>query len=532
MITRLERHFGDRVVRCFHPRPADINSLWREAAARHPEKEAIVSEAGRLTWRQLEEQALRAAAGLRALGVGKGDRVAALLGNHADFVVAFFATQALGAVFVPIGIREQRPGIGYILAHSGACVLISDAGLQDRWPDPADVPSLRHRLLSGGPASQPGAFEALQSHAPLGNCETVHEEAVAVVMYTSGTTGLPKGAMLSHFNIVHSVLHFRQALGLDEKVRGLVAVPLSHVTGLVGLMMVSLGLGGTLIIASTFRAADFLGLAARERMSFTILVPAMIGLCLLEDDFSEHDLSAWQSCGYGGAPMPPATIDRLAQQLPALRLSNCYGATETASPATVMPAELTREHLDSVGLALPCAEVAVMDEDGREVPAGQIGELWLKGPMVVQGYWNNAEATAASLTAGYWHSGDLGRVDAGGFVQVLDRRKDMINRGGYKIFSVEVENTLCRHPDVLEAAAVARPCPVLGERVHVFIHPREGRAVDIEALKAFCAERLADYKVPETFTVSVEPLPRNANGKLLKRELRERLAQQAAAARS
>ena len=524
MSTRLERHFGDRVVRCFHPRPADLNALWREAAARNTAKEAVVSEAGRHTWGELEEQALRAASGLRALGVGKGDRVAALLGNHASFVVAFFATQALGAVFVPIGIREQRPGIAYILAHSGACVLVSDAELRDRWPDAGDVPALRHRLLSGVPPSHAGAFEALQSHAPLPRCEAVSEEAVAVVMYTSGTTGLPKGAMLSHFNVIHSVLHYQAVLGLDEEVRGLVAVPLSHVTGLVGLMMVALGLGGTLIIASNFRAPDFLRLAARERMTFTILVPAMIGLCLLQDDFTDHDLSAWQVCGYGGAPMPPATIDRLARQLPSLRLSNCYGATETASPATIMPARLTREHLDSVGLPLPCAEVVVMDEHAHELPSGEVGELWLKGPMVVQGYWNDPQATAANLTAGYWHSGDLGRVDAGGFVHVLDRRKDMINRGGYKVFSVEVENTLCRHPDVLEAAAVARPCPVLGERVHVFIHPREGRAIDVEDLKAFCAERLADYKVPETFTVSAEPLPRNANGKLLKRELREWIA--------
>lgn len=194
-----------------------------------------------------------------------------------------------------------------------------------------------------------------------------------------------------------------------------------------------------------------------------------------------------------------------------------------------MPAELTRDHLDSVGLPLPCAEVAVMDDEGREVPRGEIGELWLKGPMVVKGYWNNPQATAENIIGGHWRSGDVGRMDEQGFVYVMDRRKDMLNRGGYKIFSVEVENTLCQHADVLEAAVVAKPCPVLGERVHVFVHPREGRQIDTTALRAFCAERLSDYKVPESFTVSASPLPRNANGKLLKRDMREQLLRELAA---
>lgn len=527
--TRLESHFGDRVVRCFHPRPADLNAMWRPHARRHPTKEAVVSGDERLNWGQLEDQALRAANGLRALGVGKGDRVALLMGNHSQFIVAFFAAQALGAVIVPLSTRDQTPGLTYILAHSGAKVLISDPDLQERWPLPADVPELRHRLLAGVPATHPQAFAALQSHAPLPELEPVVEEDLALIMYTSGTTGFPKGAMLTHLNVVHSVMHYQQALGLDENVRGAVVVPLSHVTGLVAIMLVALGLGGTLIVAAAFKAPDFLRLAARERMSYTILVPAMISLCLLQDDFAQHDLSAWTACGYGGAPMPPATIDRLGQQLPGLCLSNCYGATETTSPTTVMPAALTRDHLDSVGLPLPCAEVAVMDDEGRELPRGEIGELWLKGPMVVKGYWNNPQATAENIIGGHWRSGDVGRMDEHGFVYVMDRRKDMLNRGGYKIFSVEVENTLCQHADVLEAAVVAKPCPVLGERVHVFVHPREGRQIDTAALRAFCAERLSDYKVPESFTVSAAPLPRNANGKLLKRDMREQLLRELAA---
>ena len=520
---RLEQHFGQRVMRCFADRPSDINTMWRAATSSRPNAEALVCGAQKWTWTQFDEQVMRVAQGLRAVGVKPGDRVALLLSNSSEFVIATYATLALGAVVVPLSVRDQKPGITYILNNSGSCVIFHDAGLEGLLPSDQEAPALRHRVVVGGAVDGNDAFEALLKHPPLAECASVSEEDLAMIVYTSGTTGFPKGAMLTHLNVVHSILHYAKSLGLDHHVRCGVVVPLSHVTGLVALMAVAIGLGGTLIVVPHFKAAEFLPLAAAERMTFTIMVPAMYKLCLLQDDFRQHDLSAWQVGGYGGAPMAPETIDRLSHWLPALRLSNCYGATETTSPVTVMPAELTRDHLDSVGLALPCAEVAVMDEQGCEVPVGEIGELWLKGPMVVEGYWNNEEATQDNFIGGYWRSGDVGRVDAQGFVYVLDRRKDMLNRGGYKIFSVEVENTLCEHPDVLEAAVVAKPCPVLGERVHVFVAAREGRTLDAEALQRFCSERLADYKVPESFTLRQAPLPRNANGKLLKRVLRDEL---------
>jgi O-succinylbenzoic acid--CoA ligase len=216
--------------------------------------------------------------------------------------------------------------------------------------------------------------------------------------------------------------------------------------------------------------------------------------------------------------MAPATIARFAERLPGLKLMNAYGATETTSPVTLMPPSETAARPDSVGCALPCADILVMDDRGREVGAGEAGELWLGGPMVVPGYWNDPAATAESFVGGYWRSGDIGSKDADGFVRVFDRRKDMINRGGYKIYSVEVENALMGFPGVVEAAVVAEPCPVLGERVHAFVVV--GAGVQPADLQRHCAGLLADYKVPETFTLSDTPLPRNANGKLLKRNLR------------
>jgi O-succinylbenzoic acid--CoA ligase len=262
---------------------------------------------------------------------------------------------------------------------------------------------------------------------------------------------------------------------------------------------------------------------AAERVTHTLMVPAMYTLCLMDPAFDGEKLARWRIGGYGGAPMPVSAIDALADRLPGLTLVNAYGATETTSPTTMMPPGLTRDHADTVGVPLPCADVRVMDDDGRELPAGETGELWIAGPMVVPGYWDNPEATQAAFTGGYWHSGDLGSVDADGFVRLFDRKKDMLNRGGFKIYSVEVENTLMALPGVVEAAIVGRPCPVLGERVHAFIHA-PGVAHDDEAVRAHCRAQLTDYKVPETITWADAPLPRNAGGKLLKRALRDQLA--------
>ena len=349
-----------------------------------------------------------------------------------------------------------------------------------------------------------------------------------MILYTSGTTGHPKGATLTHANIVHSVLHYQACLKLviagqdSPGERAVLAVPASHVTGLVAIIATMLQVGGAIIVVPAFKAETFIALLADERISHSMMVPAMYNLCLLHPRFASAQLDAWRIGGYGGAPMPVATIDALNTRLPGLTLVNAYGATETTSPVTMMPLGRTRDHADTVGVALPAADIRVMGDDGVEVAPGETGELWIGGPMVVPGYWANPEASAASFTAGHWHSGDLGSVDADGYVRVFDRKKDMLNRGGYKIFSVEVENVLMAWPGMVEVAIVGRPCPVLGERVHAFVHVAGGTPDDA-ALRAFCAARLADYKVPETVTWRTEPLPRNANGKLMKRLLRAEL---------
>ncbi len=517
---RHEALAGDRLVKCFAERPSSFHALFARAIAERGDHDAVACDGRRWSYREADAEVARIASGLALLGLARGDRTAMLIGNRPEFVFVLFALQRLGAIAVPIGVREQRPGLAFILNQCGASTIVFDAGLADRVPGAAEVPSLRSRIAVGAAAGA-HTLEELRAagDAPAAPVADVREQDTAVILYTSGTTGQPKGAMLTHLNIAHSVLHYATCMRLGPDDRSALAVPASHVTGLIATIASMAHVGGAVVIVPEFKAADFIRVVEEERITHTLMVPAMYNLCLLAPDFGTRDLARWRVGGYGGAPMPIATIDALARRLPNLALVNAYGATETTSPTTMMPAGLTRDHADTVGVALPCAEVLVMDDDGREVATGEVGELWIGGPMVVPGYWDNPEATAASFTAGFWHSGDLGSVDGTGFVRIVDRKKDMLNRGGFKIYSVEVENALMAYPGVLEAAIVARPCPVLGERVHAVLHA-PGVAHDDESVRAHCRRLLADYKVPETLTWSDAPLPRNANGKILKRLLR------------
>src|SRR6266851_2207577 len=401
------------------------------------------------------------------------------------------------------------------VAQQSACVA---AGLRKMGLRSGDRAELMHRVsVDDGSASQfAGLLDSEASPQPA----SVGEEETAMILYTSGTTGRPKGAMLAHCNVVHSSMIFVSCLQLTAADRSIAAVPLAHVTGVVANIMTMVRCAGALIIMAEFKAAEYLKVASRERVTYTVMVPAMYNLCLLQPDFDSYDLSNWRIGGFGGAPMPVATIEKLNAEIPGLQLMNCYGSTETTSPSTIMPGELTAGHIDSVGLPCPGAHIMVMDAQGRELPRGEIGEIWIHSGSVVKGYWNNPAATAENFTGGFWHSGDLGSIDAKNFVRVFDRQKDMINRGGLKIYSAEVESVLAGHPDVVESAIIAKPCPVLGERVHAVIVTRDS-GVSAEALRAWCAERLSDYKVPETIDLTAEPLPRNANGKVMKRQLRE-----------
>ncbi|MGE0699380.1 MAG: class I adenylate-forming enzyme family protein [Hyphomicrobiaceae bacterium] len=518
---RMERHYGSRLLRCFAERPESVSAMLADAVIRRPHGEALVCEGLRLDYRGLDHAVGCTAAGLARLGLGLGDRIALLLPNSAEMVVALLAIMRMGAIVVPLNVREGPRELGFVLAGSGARALLYDEALSVSLPSRAETPDLVHRLAIE--LSSPGAgLRGVQESEPLAPYPSA-EQDIAAILYTSGTTGRPKGAMLTHLGIVHAAMIYEAAMGIGAHDRSVVSVPLTHVTGLTAGIALMLKAAGGLIVMPSFKADAFLALAAREGMTHTVMVPAMYNLCLLSPAFASADLAAWRVGGYGGAPMPSATIARLAERLPGLRLFNAYGSTETTGPVVLMPPDESRGRAGQVGRAVPSADILVMNEAGHELPAGQSGEIWLKGPNVVPGYWNDAQATAEAFVEGFWRSGDVGALDADGFLTLLDRAKDMVNRGGFKIYSVEVENVLAGHESVVEAAIVARPCPVLGERVHAFVVASSGFCDD-GALRAFAAARLADFKVPESIDFLDAPLPRNAAGKVLKRELRERLA--------
>ncbi len=518
---RFEHHYGDRVVACYAERPPNVYGLLRDAVARYPDNTALICDDTRLTYAELNTEVRKVAAGLIARGVGNGDRVAMLLGNGAPFVIVTYAAAFLGAVTVPLNTRDQMPGIRHALVNSDAMALIVDAEFCDIVPPPADTPTLTAQLSVGKVDGFDG-YETLLQHAPAAHPAQTDEDAPATILYTSGTTGTPKGAMLTGLGIVHSATNFIQTMALGPTDSTIVVVPMNHVTGLVAGIHTMVRCAGCIVVMRTFKAANFLACAAEHSMTYSLMVPAMYNLCLHQAKLEDYDLSAWRVGGYGGAPMPAATIERLGTALPGLGLMNAYGATETTSPATIMPSDQTAIRRLSVGLPVPGAEIRVMDDAGREVPRGETGELWIRGAMVVPGYWRNPEAAKREFAAGFWKSGDIGSIDAEGFVHVLDRKKDMVNRGGHKIFTAEVESVLTAVSGVIEAAVVAKPCPILGERVHAVLCVAPN-IVDAQALTDHCASQLADYQCPESYTLRDTLLPRNANGKVLKRQIKQEL---------
>ena len=513
-----ELHYGDRVVRCFEERPSNVDAMFRDAVVKFPDRAALILDDERLSYVELDRRVESLASGLLERGLVKGDRLALLIGNRIEFVVAVLAASRVGIISVPLNIRQRAPEIEFVLNQCAAAGLIYEAQFGVNLPERASTPALRVVCSIG--STKDIDFVDIAGCGKRAPPSAIDEEDIFCLLYTSGTTGRPKGAMLTHLGMVHSALHYQYGMSLRPGAEvSVLAVPGSHVTGLVANILTMIRVGGTTVMMPTFKARLFLEIAAREGMTHSLIVPAMYNLCLLDPEFGNFDLSRWRVGGFGGAPMPQATIAALAERLPQLTLMNCYGSTETTSPATLLPAGDAAMRADSVGRALHCAEIVVVDDEGREVAPGESGELWIAGPMTVPGYWDNPEGTRAGFVGGYWRSGDIGSMDADGYTRIFDRKKDMINRGGFKIYCIEVENVLAYHPGVVECAIVGVPDPVLGERVKAVVVPSDHHP-SADELRTFCAERLSDYKVPEIISFLNQPLPRNANGKVMKTELK------------
>jgi acyl-CoA synthetase (AMP-forming)/AMP-acid ligase II len=507
--------------------PHHLFDLLALRAERLPGRPAVATETGALSYADLHRQAEAAAAGLAGLGLRKGDRVALLLSNIPEFAIAYFACARLGAIVVPMNTRLQTPELAHILRDSGAAAMVAEPAF---WPTLG--PALRQAggartLIAAGEgyAQEWYRFADLLEASPAALPPPALEPGdLAHILYTSGTTGLPKGAMVTHANAFANCRNCQTVYRLDEASVTLVAVPLFHVTGLHSQLLALMWAGGCTALLRHYKTDEVIRLLAHHRATYFITAPTILVLMLMSPRLGEHDLSSLTMITYGGGPIAPDTVKELKRRFPGAQCIQVYGLTETSSLSTVHPDALALEKATSVGA--PCAgvRVRIVDEALHDVPPGAVGEIAIAGPNVVPGYWNNAEATAHAIRDGWLLTGDLGTLDAEGFLYLMDRKKDMISRGGEKVYSKEVEDVLYAHPAVLEAALYGVPDRVFGEVPRAAVVLRPGAAATEDEIRRFCSARVAEYKVP-TSVRFVPELPKNPNGKILKRVLTERDAE-------
>jgi len=535
-----------RPVRAWKHAPPTLRTVLEQSRG-HGDKGFLVYEDERTTF---EEQYRQAATLARRLvedfGVGKGDRVAIAMRNFPEWVVAFWAAAAAGAVVVPLNAWWTGPELAYGLTDSGSRVLFADAQRLDALAD--DLPGMGlagiiavrvDGQLPNGQQHFADVLGEVPADAALPDVELDPEDD-ATIFYTSGTTGRPKGALGSQRNICTNVMSmafgfFRSAArsgGAAPDLTGstqeatLLSVPLFHVTGCHAMMLGSTAFGGKLVMMHKWDPERALELIERERITMFGGVPSMVWQVLESPSFSTRDISSVKSIGYGGAPAPPELVRRIDQLFPGRTPSNGFGMTETSSTATVNAGADYLRKPDSVGLPLPICDAKVVDELGQEVPQGGLGELWMRGPNVVKGYWGRPEATAETFVDGWIRTGDIARIDDEGFVSIVDRAKDMVIRGGENVYCAEVEAALFEHPAVTDAAVIGIPHPVLGEEVGAAVVLRPGAVADEGEIQSHVRERLAAFKVPVKVWFRDEPLPRNPAGKILKRALRDELVGQ------
>ena len=537
---------GGIPMRVYANAPASMRTIL-ETSRGHGDRDFLVFEDDRLTF----ERHFQIAAGLAnrfvdTYGVQKGDRVAIAMRNYPEWVVSFWAAQAAGAVAVPLNAWWTGAELEYGMRDSGAKVLIADGErLAEIRPhldglDVRHVIAVRDRNATSKDEQWTDVVAALDTSGVLPDVEIAPDDD-ATILYTSGTTGQPKGAVASNRNHATNLMNTALGGALAAMMAtpgssagapslppsSLQTFPFFHIGGLSGLY-ISTSFGVRLVLMYKWDPSLALDLIERERITSVAGVPTVVRQLLEAPGFASRDLSSLGGLASGGAPVPPDLISRIDDHF-ASKVSpgNGYGLTETTSAVVANGGREYVSKPDSVGRPVPVADVRVVDPDtGFDAARGNIGEVWVKGPNVVRGYWNKPEETAASFTNGWFHSGDLGRFDDDGFLYVVDRMKDVIIRGGENVYCAEVEAILFEHPDVGDVALVGVPHRALGEEVVAIVVPKPGVTPDGAELQRHVADRLARFKVPAHVLFTDEPLPRTATGKVLKRDLRDRAVTQ------
>lgn len=533
---------GGRPTRVWKNAPADLATLARTGRS-HGAREFLVYEDERVTYDAWFRAVAALAKWLQDQGVRPGDRVALAMRNLPEWPVVFFAVTTLGAICVPLNAWWTGGELTYGLATAGCSVLVADRERLDRVaPHRDELPDLRLLVCTRPGADLPPGVVPLdrvigpsQGWADLPDRDLppapIEPDSEATIFYTSGTTGNSKGALGTHRNLVTNILtsaYVAATAALREGVTPpetapkaiLVVIPLFHVTACSATLMGAIQAGHKLVFMYRWDAGRALGLIERERINLTGGVPTIAWQLLEHPDRERYDLSSLEAVSYGGAPSAPDLVRKIAGVFGA-RPGNGWGMTETMATVTNVVGQDYLARPESCGPAVPVAELRVVDpETCADLPTGQVGELWARGPMVVKGYWNNPQASAQTFVDGWVRTGDLARLDAEGYCYIVDRAKDIVIRGGENIYSSEVENALYEHPAVMDAAVIGIPHHTLGEEPAAVVHCVPGAQIDEAALRAWVGERLAAFKVPVAIRFCEETLPRNANGKILKRDLK------------
>ena len=531
---------GNR-IRTFRNAPPSVREFWLSTAA-FADRDYLIYREERISYAEVHRQADALAAWLFARGIKPGDRVAIAMRNYPEWMIAYWACLAAGIAVVGMNAWWTSEEMAYALEDSAPRAVILDAERLERL---RGCPQLagRHALIGVRIDSCPDDVTPWADIVAGGGAMpqvAVDPDSDACIFYTSGTTGHPKGAQLTHrgcvanlMNMLYSgastALAMERATGIAPPAEPpvpvtLITTPLFHVTANNCGAYATTAQGGAMVLMYRWDAGEALRLIARERITSTSGVPIMAREIITHPDFASTDTSSLLALSGGGAQLPPDLVLKIDAEVSTARPTTGYGMTETCGIITSVSGDFFVGKPDSAGPAMPNFETRCVDDDGNEVPPGEIGELWVRGSSVIKGYINRPEATAAAITQGWLHTGDVARIDEDGFIFIVDRKKDMVLRGGENVYCAEVEAALYRHPAVAECCVFAVSDERLGEEVAAAVVLRPGQQLFGEDLREECARHIARHKVPRHIWFLSEPLPRNASGKFLRRELRERLS--------
>jgi fatty-acyl-CoA synthase len=501
-----------------------VNQLERHALMQ-PSATALRFLGNTVTWSELRRRVAALAGALSRRGVGFGDRVMILMLNRTEFVESVLAANMLGAIAVPVNFRLTPAEIAFLVDDCGARVMITESVLAPVGSGVRSITSVLNTVVVAGDTAEEG---------PLGYEDLVNEpgdpaepvdipnDSPALIMYTSGTTGRPKGAVLTHTNLTGQTMTGLYTHGVDVNDVGFIGVPFFHIAG-IGNMLTGMLLGIPTVIhpLGAFDPGHLLDVLADEKVTGIFLVPAQWQAVCNEQQANPRDVRL-RVMSWGAAPASDTLLRQMSETFPGTQILAAFGQTEMSPVTCMLLGEDAIRKRGSVGKVIPTVAARVVDENMNDVPVGEVGEIVYRAPTLMSGYWNNPEATAEAFAGGWFHSGDLVRMDEDGYVWVVDRKKDMIISGGENIYCAEVENVLASHPAIVEVAVIGRPDQKWGEVPIAVVAVAENR-LSLEDLDEFLTERLARYKHPKGLEI-VDALPRNPAGKVLKTELRTRFS--------